>query len=143
MENLLKIAKEILEIKSGASLTGTLMLKLRGIDLGREPKDIDILICDYAPNIKFPEGFEFESRGFASDGCGARYEHKGIIIDVLSDGEQPENVNGWSLGTVEKLIQAKFHYSKQNNESAEKHHNDLVKLGFIFPEPKDDFDLPF
>ena len=48
MEKLLSIAKQILDENPSASLTGTLMLKLRGIDLGREPHDIDILICDYA-----------------------------------------------------------------------------------------------
>ena len=133
MEKILQVAKKIHDANENCCITGTLMLKLRGIDLGREPKDIDILICDNAPNITFPPDFEVENIGQASDGSGAKYKHGDYIIDVIRDGEQPEIVDGWRLGTVEKLRQAKHHYSKQNNADAEKHHNDLIKLGFKFP----------
>ena len=146
MENLLEIAKKILEINENACLTGTLMLKLRGIDLGREPHDIDILISDYAPNIKIPEGMKLEECGHSSDGSHAKYKYKGVEIDILSDGEEPEIVNGLKLGTVEKLIEKKYLYSIQNNSSAEKHHKDLIKLGYKFPEKSEDddiFELPF
>jgi len=133
MENILEIAKKIHDANPNCSISGTLMLKIRGIDLGREPKDIDILICDYAPNIIIPPDIEVEYLGHASDGSGAKYKHKDFIIDVMSKGEQPEIVNGWRLGTVEKLMQAKYFYSKQNNSASKKHYDDLVKLGFVFP----------
>ncbi len=128
MKDLLEIAKQILDVNPNASLTGSLMLKIRGIDLGREPHDIDILICDYAPNIVFPDGFKVEDAGHASDGSGAKYRHDDIIIDVLSNGEEPEIYNGWKLGTVEALMRMKYEFSKQDNENAKKHNNDLVKM---------------
>ena len=137
-EFLTSIAKKILDVNPNASLTGTLMLKLRGIDLGREPSDIDILICDYSPNIIFPKDMEVESIKNASDGSDSRFEyhedgHK-VIIDVLSDGEEPEMVDGVRLGAVKGLMRAKYNYSLQDNDSAKKHHDDLVKLGFEFPK---------
>ena len=112
------------------------MLKLRGIDLGREPHDIDILICDYAFNLVVPKNMIFEDLGIASDGCGQKYKYDDVIIDVISNGEEPELVNGIRLGTVEKLMQQKYHYSLQNNDQSKKHHEDLVKMGFVFPEPE-------
>ena len=133
MKEILEIAKKIHDANENSCITGTLMLQIRGIDLGREPKDIDILICNYAPNITFPPDFEVENIGQASDGSGAKYKHKDYIIDVLSDGEKPEIVNRWRLGTIEKLMQQKYLYSKQNNPDAKKHYADLVKLGFVFP----------
>lgn len=146
MKKLLKIAKILLAENENASLTGTLMLHLRGIDLGREPKDIDILISDYAPTIKFPKGFNVEQTGQSSDGSGAKYLHDNIIIDVLSDGEKPDIINGWRLGTLEKLMEQKYIYSKQDNDDAKKHHDDLIKLGFVFPVEEESNtidDLPF
>lgn len=51
IEKLKKIAKEILDAnpKQNICVGGTLMLAMRGIDIGREPEDIDIIINDYAP----------------------------------------------------------------------------------------------
>lgn len=126
------IAKRILEVNPEASLTGSLMLKLRGIDLGRPPKDIDILIRDYARNIKFPEDIKVEEVGSASDGHGAKFKYNGIFIDVLSSAEEPEVMNGMNLGTVDGLINAKLKYGTQRNEEATKHISDLIKLGYEF-----------
>ncbi|MFA8451798.1 MAG: hypothetical protein ACEPOW_13975 [Bacteroidales bacterium] len=121
------------------------MLKLRGIDLGREPHDIDIIVKDYAPKIKIPESLGFKETGTASDGHGAKYESDGIILDVLSSQEEHEMVDGIRLGNVEILMQAKYRFSLQDYDGAKKHHDDLVKMEFMFPGPiKDDEDeLPF
>lgn len=134
MEPILAVAKELLDLNPNASLTGTLMLKLRGIDLGREPHDIDILFKDFADNFKFPADAEVENLNEKSyHYTTIKYKYKGFIIDVLSCNTPPEIVNGWRLGSVEELMQAKYEYSKQDNASAQKHYNDLVKLGFSFP----------
>ena len=144
MEKLLFIAKRILDVNPTACLTGTMMLKLRGIDLGREPHDVDILIRDYAPCIIMPEDMNAEEIGRASDNCGIKYKFNDVIIDILSDGEEPELVDGIRLGTVDGLMKAKYLYSQQNNDSAKKHREDLVKLGFIFPPPTIlDMELPW
>lgn len=135
-EFLTSIAKKILDVNPNASLTGTLMLKLRGIDLGREPSDIDILICDYSPNITFPKYMEVESIKNASDGSDSRFKYieNGhiMMIDVLSDGEEPEIVDGLKLGSVEELMNQKYWYSLQGNDNSKKHREDLVKMGFDF-----------
>lgn len=145
MKTLLKIAKDILDLNEYASLTGTLMLKLRGIDLGREPEDIDILIRDYATNIKLPEYLEKDAKtsGMASDGSGIKLRYNGILIDVMSSSEEPEKINGYNLASVKGLIEAKYRYSLQDNTMAKKHYNDLIKLGFEFPNPIETEDLPF
>ena len=135
MEPILEVAKELLDLNENASLTGTLMLKLRGIDLCREPNDIDILINDYAVNINFNKDFEAEILSNKSyRETSVKYKYKGFVIDVISSNEIPEIVNGWRLGSIDELMKAKYEYSKQDNASAQKHYDDLIKLGFKFPE---------
>lgn len=135
MEEILKVAKEILDLNENTSLTGTLMLKLRGIDLDRESNDIDILINDFAINIKFPTDSEVEILSNESyRDSFIRCKYKEFIIDIISSNEPFEVVNGWRLGSVEELIKAKYEYSKQDHKSAQKHYDDLIKLGFKFPE---------
>lgn len=134
LNTLTSIARRILDENLDASLTGSLMLKLRGIDLDREPGDIDILIRDYAPNITFPIDMIVEQIGQASNGEGAKYKYEDIIIDVISGGEEPDLIDGLRLGTVEELLNNKYSYSLQDNENAKKHHDDLVRLGFNFPD---------
>jgi len=122
------LAKEILKLNPTTSLTGTLMLKIRGIEIGREPKDIDILIFDYPDNIIFPKGYKVKKIGLASNRAGAKYLVNDIIVDVMSSTEKPEIHKGFKLGKIEGLLKAKRIYSTQNNEGAEKHKRDLVKL---------------
>lgn len=129
---LLKLAEEILKDNENCCLTGTLMLKLRGVDLGRVPKDIDILIRDSAPTIILDPKWKPVLNSFASDGSGVKYEYDGILLDVMSRNEQPEILNGWKLGNVDALMEAKFLYSQQPNDQAEKHKQDLIKLGYDF-----------
>lgn len=136
MNNLLIMAKQLLDVNPNASLTGSLMLKIRGIDLGREPHDIDILLKDQVPNIIFPEDFNIDTKNLASDGISARYCYNNIIIDILYSEEEPEDYNGWRLGTIDSLMRAKYRYIKQDSNSTEKHYNDLIKLGFNFPVEK-------
>lgn len=142
MNDLLTVAKQILKANPAASLTGSLMLKLRGIDLGREPTDIDILIPDYAFNVIVPDGMEFTEAEFASDGCGTKYDFNGIKIDVMSSGEEPEIIDGINLASVKELIKMKYTFAKQDGPKSEKHKNDLIKMGYEFPE-KETSDLPY
>ena len=145
MTDLLFIAKQILKENENAFLTGTLMLRLRGINLGREPKDIDIISGDYAPRINIPKELNPQELGHSSDGSGIKYKIGDILIDVMSGGEKPEIIGGLKLGTVEELMKHKYNYSKQGNPQSKKHHEDLIKLGFVFPETSEDNDpdLPF
>ena len=141
-KSILEVAKQILDLNPQALLTGSLMLKIRGIDLGREPHDIDILIRDFAPNIIFPKDSNVKEIGVASNGEGAKYNVDGFIVDVMSSGEAPSVYKGWRLGSVEELMNAKYIYSTQKNDSAKKHYDDLIKMHYDFPK-KESTDLPF
>jgi hypothetical protein len=132
---LLELAKKILDLNPNASLTGSLMLKIRGIDLGREPHDIDILIRDYAPKCVLPSDLKIEKSNASSCGTGIKYKCGDIEIDIMSSSEEPEIIDGWRLGKVQELMEAKYDYFKKEGEVAKKHYDDLVKLGFNFPFP--------
>ena len=114
--NKLELAKAILGRNTNTSLGGSLMLKIRGIDLCRESGDIDILISDCAPDIIFPKGLKVKKIGTASDGVGAKYEVDGVIVDVLLSGYGFEIYNGLRLGTIHGLMMSKYIYSQKNNE---------------------------
>lgn len=141
-EKLLGIAKQIIDANENVVLTGTLMLYVRGLihKIDRDPHDIDLLIIqDYAPYIKIPENLKLIDKGFGSDGCSQKFETEdGIIIDVLTTGvnEQKEEINGILCGSLDELLNAKYNYSIQNNQQAEKHKQDLIALGFDFEKRK-------
>ena len=140
-----ELAKRFLSANKYASLTGTLMLKARGIDLGRESHDIDILLNDYAPNIIIPEGLTFTE---ITSGSGATHRVliiDEIVVDILSDGEQPEIIDGLQFGTLDGLISGKLKFVQNGTDKDGKHYNDLVKLGFDFDahEKQKASDLPW
>jgi hypothetical protein len=128
---LLKIAKEIIDLNPGSSLTGSLMLAVRGIPKRRESTDIDILIPNYAPNAILSNG-EWIDKGYASDGSSQKYANSiGIRVDILSSDEEPELVGDVWCGSVDKMIECKRSYYEHdiNAETKEKHLLDLLFLG--------------
>ena len=63
-QKLIEIAKKFIKCNPNSiGITGTLMLKLRGIDLGREIDDLDLIVNDWCPNVVFPKDLEFEKVG--------------------------------------------------------------------------------
>ena len=149
MEQLLRIAKDIIELNKGKNiiiLTGTLSLWLRGLGdkIGREPHDIDLLIDNNATLALVPEYIKESKDEYCSDGTGVRYKtHNGIKIDIMSSGEPFEMVNGFPCSLLENLLKVKYNYSCQNNSDSEKHKNDLINLGYEYPKNKIIDDLPF
>ncbi len=132
-QKLIEIAKKFIECNPNSiGITGTLMLKLRGIDLGREIDDLDLIVNDWCPNVVFPKDLEFEDLGKASDYINLKYKCDNIKIDILSSNEQLEIVEGLPLGSLSNLIEHKYIYCNQNNPSSKKHYEDLIKLGFDF-----------
>jgi hypothetical protein len=82
--------------------------------------------------------------GYCTDGSGAKYEYNGVVIDVMANGEMPDEIDGIQVGKLQSLLDAKYRYSLQNNSEGQKHHDDLVRIGYEFPKPEnkiDDFDL--
>lgn len=134
MDTLLNIAKRLInENYTNMCLGGSLMLKYRGIDLGRDPHDIDLVIYEKDTTFKIPTGMNVVLERKASDGYSDVYSYKGITIDVLVGSDTPEIINGIPCGTVKQLMEAKYKYSLKGMGSSKKHHDDLVKLGFKFP----------
>lgn len=144
MEKILSLAKQILDNNPDAILTGSLMLHIRGIDLNRDVTDIDILLGDYAYNFNKPNDMYFENIGTGSDVYFSRYKYNDIIIDIMGGSEDFDIIdNGFRIAKVENLIKKKITYSKQDNDKAEKHKNDLTILNQIYGYNIDDNDLPF
>lgn len=144
MDTLLNIAKRLLnENYTNMCLGGSLMLKYRGIDLGRDPHDIDLVIHGKDTTFKIPTGMNVVLERKASDGYSDVYSYKGITIDVLVGGDTPEIINGIPCGTVKQLMEAKYNYTLKGLSSAKKHYDDLVKLGFAFPTTVTTPGLPY
>jgi hypothetical protein len=146
-ETILMIAKSILDANNECSLTGSLMLKLRCIDLGREIHDIDILMSNHASCINIPKDINLEVMGMASDNVHLKYRYgdTDICIDILSSNEDFEEINGWRLASIKGLISAKINYCRKNDDSFNKHYDDLLKLGVNYTSlrEKETSDYPF
>lgn len=139
MENILKIAKEILDLNPPAILSGSLMLKIRGIDIGREPSDIDIVLNEYAAKFIIPPDYEVTEETVGSGLTSRCIRLNGIKLDILSNNEQFDEINGFRVAKVENLVKEKIRYANQHNDSAEKHKKDLEKMGYdlnSFAEPE-------
>lgn len=124
---LLEIAKELMIIDPNLALTGSLMLAFRGIIKRREAVDIDFIMKnDYASKYEVPSGC---ISTIGSDGCSNSFEYRGIKVDILSSGEDVEVIDNILCSSVDKLLEVKYCYSCQNNESADKHRLDLEFMG--------------
>lgn len=127
---LLIIAKEFLNKCEGSALTGSLMLFVRGINKRRESHDIDIL-------VKSLDDLPIENMCQASpiypDSVKFKIENTNITIDfLLNQDEEIETINGIDCGSVEKLLDKKYIYSRQDisPNSKNKHRLDLEFIGY-------------
>lgn len=135
-KKLLEIATDIIKLNSwcNAALTGSLMLKHRGIETGRDAEDIDIIVeeldCEEPPTV--PSGFELvDTTGEKSELEAIQYKNKeGVKVDFLFSEEPRETHGGIACGSLENLIEAKAFYAKNDiGESRKKHELDLRKIG--------------
>ena len=133
---LLEIAKWVTDNNS-VGLTGSLMFKLRGIDLGREPNDLDFIgfegTEDKVDKIKVPKGFLYKSKdGYGSDVRSVVFFNKelNVKLDFMYSEEEIDFDLEIPLGDLQECIQAKIHYTKndKSDESRAKHLEDLQKL---------------
>ena len=116
-------AKSILYLNPKLLLTGTFMLKQRGISLGREPSDLDF-IAPGKTDMKWPSTFdvsEYDPNRNKNYAC-LQFKVNGFKVDILvTDApEEPEIINDLRCASVEGLIKA-----KQSYLNAEKHSKDL------------------
>lgn len=128
-EQKLEVARWIVGVNNGTLLTGSIMLKERGIDLGREPNDIDILVMseDGIGNLILPP-LATEIETSIDDGyiVKARYKYLGTKIDFIAqDGER--NIGLDYLASLETLLNKKREYveADTNPDSVQKHKRDI------------------
>ena len=128
-EQKLEVARWIVLVNNGTLLTGSIMLKERGIDLGREPNDIDILVVredGIGDLILPPLATEIETNSDDGYIVKARYKYLGTKIDFIAqDGER--NIGIDYLASVENLLEKKREYveADTNPDSVQKHMRDI------------------
>lgn len=140
MENkdLLEIARQVVvnNIDFEAALTGSIMLLVRGIDIGRKFNDIDVIVyseinAELVSKLWVPDGFIQYSPTYP-DSVHFRNDILDVNIDFVSSFEDRECVSGLILGTVEELIKAKLYYIDNNSKSKDKHIADLKAMGIEY-----------
>ena len=136
-KKMVRLAKEVVDLNKNISpaVTGSLMLKLRGYDIGREPVDLDIIVSELY-NTKegrpiVPEGFKLKSVDSGSSPESMKYfDENGFKIEFLFSVEDVDEVDGIPLGGVRELLLAKIKYGlgDNNENSRKKHLNDIIKI---------------
>ena len=132
-ELLIDIANKFIELNPNTiAIGGSLMLKLRGIDIGREIHDLDLITNEHVLTINIPEGIGLYNKDGKSPYAGGSMKcqciDNDLTIDILSSLETIDIINGIPLGSIQALIEAKIKYAQQDNDDAIKHQNDLIIL---------------
>lgn len=122
--------KTLLDLNTHLALSGTQMLKLRGIDLGREPKDID-LVGDIDKGLKIPDEWGIKDLVGGSGESSKSFMVNGVKVDLLPSEGPFGIVKGIRVGSVRGLMKAKWSYRWGNK--GEKHLEDLKKLREYYP----------
>ena len=126
----LSLAKKIIDLNNDLELylSGSLMLTLMGIDLGREIKDIDICVADIKTPIILPEGCEMMDFNANYDMKILKMSGKdGASIDLINSYGQKavKIIDGIPCADVEDLLLAKWKYVLAGNLGWEKHKSDI------------------
>lgn len=134
---LLELATTIISLNPDLELaiTGTLMLSMVGIGVGRDAHDLDILsnkefTSSRRPSV--PDGFTQCSPVYP---YSVSYKHSdGRKIDFLYSTEECKMHPEYKVpvGTIEHLLSAKHFYAKQDliPEEVQKHRNDIETILF-------------
>ena len=134
-EQKLEVARWIIDNNSRMLLTGSIMLKERGIDLGREPNDIDILVVSgdgISGLILPPLATEIETNN-SDEGyiVKARYKYLGTKIDFIAQEDDGEidfaDEFIMRFASVKTLLERKREYveTDTNPDSVQKHKRDI------------------
>ena len=132
-ELLIDIANKFIELNPNTiAIGGSLMLKLRGIDIGREIHDLDLITNEHVLTINIPKGIGLYNKDGKSPYVGGSIKcqciDNDVTIDILPSNETIDIINGIPLGSIRGLIEAKIKYAQQDNDDAIKHQNDLIIL---------------
>lgn len=113
---------EWLALKNNGAITGSIMLRERGIDLGREPDDIDIVISESLEekDILLPP-LVYDKQNDERDGYSVfvRCWFLGTKIEFIQDDNSLErayeNIGSAPYCLVEDLVNAKKEYIEQDS----------------------------
>ncbi len=139
-----EIARAILKDNPAASLSGSIALKLQGVSLRREPKDIDI----YLPyGVKLADTLGLVFLEDYQDGSGDepefdrisyRYtakDEKLFDIDIFNPSQKRDDivcervyVDGLKLLPKEEIIKFKIMYAFDSSFSKWKHKDDIAHM---------------
>lgn len=129
---LLDLAKEVIGLNPDLELavTGTLMLSMQGISVGRDAHDLDIISNKEFGAYREPQVPEGFYRCAPIYPYSVSYKHDdGRKIDFLLSTEERTTHPKYQVpvGTIAKLLSAKHFYSKQDltPEEVLKHINDI------------------
>lgn len=115
-------------------ITGSIMLKEAGIDLGREPQDIDLITdIEDVDEMTFPPFIEMEKVEIGNDGYPvlARGHWQGVKIEVIYDPHFHEMMSSGNCvdgyATVKSALDAKIRYlgEDENADYIEKTKRDI------------------
>lgn len=137
MENLIEIAKQIIEANPGAVLSGSIAINLQGIKTRKPPNDIDILMPIDIPFKKIP-GMNYTPHAMDED-YESYYERDSykigdIKIDVFFPAHNKvyplftEKMNGLELVRFDEVIKFKVKFALSECTSREKHQMDIVYM---------------
>lgn len=132
-EQKLEVARWIIDNNSRMLLTGSIMLKERGIDLGREPNDIDILVVSrdgFSGLILPPLATEIETNSDDGYIVKARYKYLGTKIDFIVQEDEGEIDLDDDFASIETLLKKKQEYveADTNPDSVQKHRRDIEAI---------------
>lgn len=130
MEEILKLVKEVLELNKQYDLAigGSVCLKLMGIDLGREPQDIDIASKESILNLRLsvPEGW-YQYTGQTANRAIFKNDSSYIKIEFLySPSEKTTIIDGIKCDNLSSIVDAKKLYASRGVNSSKKHQDDLA-----------------
>src|SRR6187399_154564 len=139
MEKLLEIAKQIMAANKSCLLSGSVALKLQGVAIMREPKDIDIYLpvnVEFAPipgmklcanedNAEYPED-GWERQEYSFDGVKVDV-FTPDYVDTMPDYElESVAINGINCINKCDIIKFKASHAFGDHWTRYKHRNDIV-----------------
>jgi len=104
MEKLKELAKRILKANPKAMLSGSFAMKLQGVDLRREPEDLDIWIPGEVKIIEGMEIYNSSSRYPDEDFIRESYIIDGVQVDFFVPVEYPEVEPKWRYEAGLKVL---------------------------------------
>ena len=140
IDSMLSIFKEIQALNPSKDLllSGSLALHLQGMNLRRDPEDLDICTCYGVYKIQMPKGAiavnatNLNTREYKIDLC--QYLYKGVKIDILPTSsdicEYRTVINSYPMLLKRYIVECKLSHALFNTvpSTIDKHKEDLMYI---------------